>query len=307
MGAVMNIIDAHAYIFDHIGSMGKAGELRPLGNGNCRWATGEEFRIIPEGYGDKEFLGETLLKIMDENHVEKAILLQGVSYGLQNEYVLETAAAHPDRFKGAVMLGPFCRCADEILDQFITDLHAKVFKFELSVGGGLSGHHKDFSIDGPIMMPLYEKIAAVPEATLTLDIGSPSMSSCQTEAIDRLAERFPNLHIVVCHLLAPTRDDGHHLACALPYLAHDNVWIDLSTLPWNTAPDPYPFPTALSYIRLAKEILGTRKIMWETDAPCVLTKFSYKELYTYLMESDVFNEHELEDVFYNNAVEAYYL
>lgn len=153
----------------------------------------------------------------------------------------------------------------------------------------------------------YKKIVAVPEATLTLDIGSPSMSSCQPEAIDRLAERFPNLHIVVCHLLAPTRDDGHHLACALPYLAHDNVWIDLSALPWNTAPDPYPFPTALSYIRLAKEILGTRKIMWGTDAPCVLTKFSYKELYTYLMESDVFNEHELEDVFYNNAVEAYYL
>lgn len=127
----MNIIDAHAHIFDHIGSMGKAGELRPLGNGNCRWATGEEFQIIPESYGDKKFLGETLLKIMDENHVEKAILLQGVLYGLQNEYVLETAAAHPDRFKGAVMLDPFCRCADEILDHFITDLHAKVFKFEL--------------------------------------------------------------------------------------------------------------------------------------------------------------------------------
>ena len=47
----MKKIDAHAHVFDHIGSMGKAGELRPLGNGNCRWATGEEFRIIPEGKG----------------------------------------------------------------------------------------------------------------------------------------------------------------------------------------------------------------------------------------------------------------
>lgn len=43
MGAVMNIIDAHAHIFDHIGSMGKAGELRPLGNGNCRWQQGRNF------------------------------------------------------------------------------------------------------------------------------------------------------------------------------------------------------------------------------------------------------------------------
>lgn len=72
----MKKIDAHAHVFDHIGSMGKAGELRPLGNGNCRWATGEEFRIIPEGKGDKEYLVETFMDVMDENDVEKAILLQ---------------------------------------------------------------------------------------------------------------------------------------------------------------------------------------------------------------------------------------
>ena len=30
----MKKIDAHAHVIDHNGSMGKAGELRPLGNGN---------------------------------------------------------------------------------------------------------------------------------------------------------------------------------------------------------------------------------------------------------------------------------
>ena len=87
----MKKIDAHAHVFDHIASMGKAGELRPLGNGNCRWATGEEFRIIPEGCGDKEYLVESFLKVMDEHDIEKAILLQGVLYGLQNEYAMECA------------------------------------------------------------------------------------------------------------------------------------------------------------------------------------------------------------------------
>lgn len=241
----MKKIDGHAHIFDHIGSMGKAGELRPLGNGNCRWATGEEFRIIPEGYGDKEFLGETLLRVMDENGIEKAVLLQGVLYGLQNEYAMEVAAKYPDRFKAAVMLDPFCRCAQQILDRFIGELGAKVFKFEVSVGGGLSGYHADFSLDGPVMMPLYEKIAQVEDATLVLDIGSPSMSSCQPEAVARLAERFPDLNVVVCHLLAPSPSDRHNLECALPYLAHDNVWVDLSALPWNVAPEAYPYPTAL--------------------------------------------------------------
>lgn len=110
----MKKIDAHAHVFDRIGSMGKAGELRPLGNGNCRWATGEEFRIIPEGKGDKEYLVETFMDVMDENDVEKAILLQGVLYGLQNEYAMECAEKYPDRFKAAVMLDPFCRHAHPV-------------------------------------------------------------------------------------------------------------------------------------------------------------------------------------------------
>ena len=170
----MKKIDAHAHVFDHIGSMGKAGELRPLGNGNCRWATGEEFRIIPEGKGDKEYLVETFMDVMDENDVEKAILLQGVLYGLQNEYAMECAEKYPDRFKAAVMLDPFCRCAQQILEHFINDLHAHVFKFEVSVGGGLSGYHRDFAVDGPEMTVLIDRIAQVEDATLVLDIGSPS-------------------------------------------------------------------------------------------------------------------------------------
>ena len=261
----MKKIDAHAHVFDHIGSMGKAGELRPLGNGNCRWATGEEFRIIPEGKGDKEYLVETFMDVMDENDVEKAILLQGVLYGLQNEYAMECAEKYPDRFKAAVMLDPFCRCAQQILEHFINDLHAHVFKFEVSVGGGLSGYHRDFAVDGP------------------------------------------GLHIVVCHLLAPSLEDGDVLKCALPYLAHDNVWVDLSALPWNVAPEAYPYPTALEYIAMAKDVLGADKIIWGTDSPCVLTKFDYKDLYSFIEDSDVFTDAEKQGVFYDNAVKAYYL
>ena len=303
----MKKIDAHAHVFDHIASMGKAGELRPLGNGNCRWATGEEFRIIPEGCGAKEYLVESFLKVMDEHDIEKAILLQGVLYGLQNEYAMECAEKYPDRFKAAVMLDPFCRCAQQILDRFINELGAHIFKFEVAVGGGLSGYHQDFILDGPVMTPLLDRIAEVDDATLVLDIGSPSMSSCQPEAVYRIAEKYPNLNIVVCHLLAPSLSDGHALACALPYLAHDNVWVDLSALPWNVAPEAYPYPTALEYIRMAKDVLGEKKIIWGTDSPCVLTKFDYKSLYSFIEESDVFDSEELEDVFYNNAVDAYHL
>ena len=228
----MKKIDAHAHIFERIASFGKCGELRPIGNGVCRWANGDEMAIIPKGYGDKEFMAETLLKIMDE---------------------------------------------------------------------------EDFIIDGEPFGKIFEKISKVEKATLVLDIGSPFMESCQVEAVDRLAQKYPDLNIVVCHLLAPRREDGAALKKALPYLKHKNVWIDLSALPWNVSPEAYPYPTALKFISMAKEVLGTEKIIWGTDSPCVMTKFKYADLYNFIIESDVFTEKELEMVFYQNAVEAYYL
>lgn len=303
----MKKIDAHAHIFESIRSFGKNGEFRPLGNGLCRWANGEEMAIIPKGYGDKEFLAETLLKIMDDNEVERTILLQGSLYGFQNEYAIEVANKYPDRFKSAVTLDPHCKEVDSILDRLINELKAKIFKFEISVGGGMMGYHNNFIIDDPMMTKIYDRIAENKDMTLVLDIGSPSMASCQPEAVYRISKKYKNLNIVICHLLAPTLEDGDYLEKALPLLKHDNVWIDLSALPWNVAPEEYPYPTAKKYISLAKDILGTDKILWGTDSPTVMTKFTYEELYSYIIESDIFDEKELEDVFYNNALKAYYL
>lgn len=303
----MKKIDAHAHIFERISSFGKAGELRPIGGGICRWANGDEMAIIPKGYGDKEFLAETLLGLMDEEKIEKAILLQGSLYGFQNEYAIEMAEKYPDKFKAAVTLDPHCKEVDSILEHFIHDLNAKIFKFEISVGGGMMGYHDDFIIDGPMMTKIYDRISKEKNVTLVLDIGSPHMASCQPEAVDRIARKYPNLNIVVCHLLAPSIKDGDVLRRALPYLSHENVWVDLSALPWNVAPEQYPYPTALEYIKMAKEIMGADKILWGTDAPCVLTKFRFADLYNFIINSGVFNEAELQDVFYNNACKAYYL
>lgn len=303
----MKKIDAHAHIFERISSFGKCGELRPIGNGVCRWANGEEMAIIPKGFGDKEFMAETLLKIMDTEEVERAILLQGSLYGFQNEYAIETALTYPERFKAAVTVDPHCKEADSILEHFIKDLHAKIFKFEISVGGGMMGYHSNFIIDDVMMTRMYDRIAKEGQTTLVLDIGSPSMASCQPEAVARISKRYPNLHIIICHLLAPGKNDGILLKKALPYLANENMWVDLSALPWNVAPEQYPYPTALEYIQYAKDVLGADKIIWGTDAPCVMTKFKYKDLYQYILDSDVFTAKESDDVFYNNAMNAYYL
>lgn len=303
----MKKIDAHAHIFERISSYTPLGELRPIGNGVCRWPTGDEMAIIPKGYGDKEFLVESLLRIMDEGGVEKAILLQGSLYGFQNEYTLEAQSKYPERFKAAVTLDPFSKNWERILDNLITTHKAKIVKFELSIGAGLMGYHDNFLLDDEVMDRIYRRMAQEENMTLVLDIGSPKMASCQPMAVDRIAKKYPNLNIVVCHLLAPSVEDGELVRNALPYFKHENVWVDLSALPWNVAPEAYPYPTALEYIRMGKEILGHHKLVWGTDVPAVMTKFEFKELYQFIVDSGLFTETELEDVFYNNAKAAYYL
>lgn len=304
----MKKIDAHAHVFETVAGFTRKGEFRPIGKGVCRWSNGDEMTVIPEGYGETDFLAESFLRIMEEHEVEKAILLQGSLYGYQNEYGLRTAEKYPEKFKAAITADPFCKDAVQILERYIA-LGVKIFKFEVSVGAGLMGYHQDFLIDDEIMDKFYRRIAEIEGATLVLDIGSPSMRSCQPQGVYRIAKKYPKLNIVICHLLAPSNsdEDKRLVAYALPYLTHENVWVDLSALPWNVAPETYPYPSALDYIQLAKDQLGTKKILWGTDTPAVLTKDSYGNIANYIVESELFDEEELNQVFYTNAKRAYYL
>lgn len=82
---------------------------------------------------------------------------------------------------------------------------------------------------------------------------------------------------------------------------------DLSAIPWNVAPEAYPYPTGQAYIRMAKDLVGAEKLIWGTDVPVVLTRDTYSHLLSYLTESDIFTPSELEKVLYQNAVDAFQL
>ena len=112
------IIDAHAHIYDILSGFGARGEFRPLGQGKGIWSTGEVNQFFPPQYGDKGFLAETLLQLMDEGSIDHAILLQGSNYGFHNHYAAETAEAYPDRFTAAITVDPYAVYAKEILTYF---------------------------------------------------------------------------------------------------------------------------------------------------------------------------------------------
>ena len=295
----MKYFDAHAHVFEALKGYSGKGEMTALGGGKGAWATGEVCKMIPPALGEDAFTYDTAYQLLKDNDVEKAVLLQGSYYGFQNDYVSKAVNAHPDMFIGAGTFDPFAMYAEKLYDRLTHELGFRVLKFETSSGCGLMSYHDAFSVR-EVFSPIAEKCAKNGQI-LVLDIGSPGMGSFQPDGVREIADRYPELRVVVCHLLAPTRKDGEALKVALELLARDNIYFDLSAVPFNVQPEKYPYPTGLEFIACAKNIVGYDKLMWGTDIPSVLWYDTYANLRDYLMNSDVFTDAEKQAVFHDTA------
>jgi predicted TIM-barrel fold metal-dependent hydrolase len=178
-------------------------------------------------------------------------------------------------------------------------------KFEVSSGGGLMGCHDPFDLAGDEMMYIYKTVEEH-KGVVALDVGDIAMASHQPWSIMEIARKCPDLKVVVCHLLAPTRGWEREWKLSLELLNLPNVWFDIAAIPKIMAPDEYPYPVAAEYLQMAKEILTAKKFMWGTDAPFAATQDTYEHLTDYLFKNGAFTEEELEDVYYNNAELVYF-
>ena len=300
----MKFVDVHVHVVEHLRGFARRGEFRAIGGGRARWANGETVDLIPPELGEYDVRGEKLYPFLKAQGVERAVLLQGSFYGFQNEYSLEVARQYPDMFVPACTADLFARESMEVLERFVCREGVRIVKFEVSDGGGMTGYHEPFRLDGP-RMARQVQLASENRCTLVLDIGGPGMDSFQPEAVAEIAKSHPDLKIVVCHLLAPTLADEAPFAEALRALRLENVWFDISAVPWNVFPETYPYPTANRYVAMARDTVGGKKLLWSSDLPSPLTRDSYTHLWDYLQAGGLFTQDELQDIYYNNAFAAY--
>ena len=301
----MRIIDAHAHVFRTLAGFGADGELRAIGGGKAIWSTGDVADIVPEGYGDKDFTSESLLRLMDENGIERSVLLQGGLLGFDNHYLHEVVKRYPDRFQAAATLDPFCRNKEKILNHLIDELGFTVFKFEMSTGCGIMGEHPDFRLDADFMLDIYKRIADK-NGVIAFDLGSPGDGSNQPDAIRNIADSFPSLKIVVCHLMSPRKNHRKELTEGLEMMNRGNIYFDLAALYWKVRPEDYPFPTAQEFIKIALSIVGSERLMWGTDVPTTIARpgVTVKMFINYI--KDVIPDSEVDRVFYANALDVYF-
>ncbi len=302
---LMKIIDGHAHVCEHINGYGSQGELRAIGNGLAQYASGQQFRMIPEGLGDFGCSPETLIQVMDKHNVEKAVLLQGMYLGFQNLYTYEAIKKYPDRFVGAATYDPFTRNKSKIIHHLFDELGFGIIKMEVSNSSGLMSNHDTVDLNGPLMYEVYA-MANERKLVFVIDIGRPGNDCHQVDNLREAILRYPNMKFVICHLGSHQINQLDLLKENVAKLSLPNVWFDLASVPNNTKPDKYPFLTALTYVETAKDIVGAQKLIWGSDMPSALNYDSYEHLISYLRDSKKFTNEELKMIFYQNAVDVYF-
>ncbi len=146
-----------------------------------------------------------------------------------------------------------------------------------------------------------------PGFVVTTDYGNFDQISHQLDAIANLARLYPSLDFVVYHLSFPHIDNGHRLRAELGmWKPFENIYTDISAIQDIDRPDEFPFPKSEANVRIAKEVLGAKRIIWGTDSPWSATFNTYEELATWLEKVDIFSNEELEDVMYHNAERVYF-
>ncbi len=301
----MKIIDAHAHVAQYIAGFTSKGELRAVGQGKAQYSTVEIFQMFPPEMGDIGVSPEALLKVMDENDVEKAVLLQGNWLGFHNQYTYEAVIKYPERFVGAATYDPFCVNVEAVKKRLFDDLGFKIVKFELSTGSGLMANRPPVYLDGTVMNGCYAH-AREKGLTVVMDIGRPNCPCWQVDALASAISKYPEVTFVICHLLAPQRGDVQILSDALQKLKMPNVYFDLASLANNQKPESFPYPTASKHLETAKNTVGADRLMFGSDMPSALARDSYTHLKDYIIQSGVFNEKELQDVFYNTAYKVFF-
>jgi L-fuconolactonase len=212
-------------------------------------------RPVPLGHDD-------LLREMKVAGVDRAILVPPSWEGERNDLVIEAARQHPDKF--AVM---------GRLDAEAPDAKAQIATWKNQPG--MLGMR--FTFRRPqLAAPLIEgRIDWLWEAAEKHQIRMMILvTHQQVQYIDRIAERFPGLKIIIDHLglVSGDKDEAGFadLDKLLAIAKRPNVAVKASGTAGYTS-DSYPYRWLHPYLRRVFDAFGPRRMFWGTDftrLPC---------------------------------------
>ena len=238
------IIDIHPHI---ISSDSKRYPLAPLGGKQSGWSR------------DRPVSLEQLIAAMDAAGVQKAAIVHAsTSYGFDNSYVADAVAAHPARFTGVFSVDVLASDAPERIRYWAGK---KLSGLRLFTTGSTMPGQAPWLAD-PRLLPAW-KCAG--------ELGIPicmQMTSAAIPQLEQLLTRYPQIRVVIDHLMRPPLEDGPPYASAaflFDLARYANVYLKLTTRNVMDARGGKATPETF-FARLVQEF-GASRIAWGSNYP----------------------------------------
>jgi predicted TIM-barrel fold metal-dependent hydrolase len=209
---------------------------------------------------------EWAAKTICANGIDRAVLVQPVFRGEDNAYVAQCARNEPDRFAAVCVIDPRTPGAPERLATWVArGCRGLRLRPRIADEAALFGD--------PATFPLWE--AAGRLGVVVSVLCGPEHAAM----IGTLAERFPDVPIVIDHLAHPNLAAGVRAASFrnLVDLARcSNVFIKISGY-YHFSVEPFPFADCWDAMRAAYDRFGPARLVWGSDFPHVEIKCGYPQ------------------------------
>lgn len=271
----MAIVDAHLHVW-------RAAEGETPGVNTI---------VSPQTDVPIELAGRTML----EHHVERAVLVQPVFRGEDNTYVADCASAEPNRYAAVCVVDPRVPGAERRLENWASQgCRGLRLRPRISAESAIFGD--------PSTHPLWETAARLKMVVSLLS--SPE----HAPTIGRLAERFPEVPIVLDHMGHPRVEEGVHGAAfqALLQLArHPRIFIKASGF-YHFSREPFPYTDCHGLLRSVYDCFGPQRILWGSDFPHVVPSCGYARSLLMPETALKWTAAERESVMGGNALRLYW-
>jgi predicted TIM-barrel fold metal-dependent hydrolase len=238
-----------------------------------------------------------MLGWMKEENVDGAVAVQKrMIYRYDNSYILDSSDAHPEIFSAVVILDAEDPATPDTVRQWTRD-HGLA---GLRLFGGRKPDGSMPWLNSPHALESWE---AIDEAGLVMDLevlsqggGGPSIP-----ALIELSERFPEVRLVLDHLLEPELHDGEHFGMDERWeqlAACDRISFKFTSINLDHCREE-GFP-ANKVLRRAVDLFGAGRVMWGSDIGT--SSGTYKEMVERAVASTaLLNEQERRKVLHDTG------
>ncbi len=233
------VVDTHVHVWE-------ISDKYPVG------PTAPQFTSKP----DVPATADELIQDMDANEVDWTVLVQTSWSTWDNGYIADSTARFPDRFIGHGMLDPQDEAGNAEAARYWMDDRGLVgFRFHPMY----YANERVLTTDGNRAM---WEVLAEREAVVQFHTSPPF-----AEQIDEIAQRHPQMKLLIDHMGYPTTEGGIEPWQPILDLAQrPNLFVKISDVKGRSK-EEFPFRDTHIFVRALVDAFGAERCLWGTGYP----------------------------------------